>query len=91
MGISTFTSYHGSMLLHSIGLGEKLSDQYFPSLPSYFAAWNYLILKVNFMKKSNRLVMNDKLNSLNEVGLFRFRKGGELHGFNPTDSKKYIP
>ena len=25
MGISTFTSYHGSMLLHSIGLGEKLS------------------------------------------------------------------
>ena len=36
MGISTFTSYHGSMLLHSIGLGEKLSDQYFPSLPSYF-------------------------------------------------------
>ena len=34
MGISTLTSYHGSMLLHAIGLGRKLSKEYFPSIPS---------------------------------------------------------
>ena len=27
MGISTLTSYHGSMLLHAIGLGRKLSKE----------------------------------------------------------------
>ena len=34
MGISTLTSYHGSMLLHTIGLGKTLSEEYFPSIPS---------------------------------------------------------
>ena len=34
MGISTISSYHGSMLMHSLCLGPKISKTYFPSIPS---------------------------------------------------------
>ena len=88
MGISTFTSYHGSMLLHSIGLGKKLSDQYFPSLPSFFGGLELSHIESQLYEKIESSGIGDKLNSLNEIGLFRFRKGGELHGFNPTRFKK---
>ena len=57
MGISTFTSYHGSMLLHSIGLGEKLSDQYFPSLPSYFGGLELSHIESQLYEKIESLVM----------------------------------
>ena len=88
MGISTFTSYHGSMLLHSIGLGKNLSDQYFPSLPSFFSGLELSHIESQLYEKIESFSTGDKLKSLNELGLFRFRKGGELHGFNPTRFKK---
>jgi len=88
MGISTFTSYHGSMLLHSIGLGEELSKSYFPALPSNFGGLDIVQLENSLMKDLESFQFKEKKGSLKERGLFRYRKYGELHGFNPTQFKK---
>ena len=87
MGISTFTSYHGSMLLHSIGLGEKLSKEYFPSLPSLFGGIEIDYIE-GTIKKRQQLGSDKKDNSLKESGLFRYRKFGELHGYRPSKFKE---
>ena len=88
MGISTFTSYHGSMLLHSIGLGKELSKSYFPALPNNFGGLDIEQLENSLFKDLESFQIKEKKGSLKERGLFRYRKNGELHGFNPTQFKK---
>ena len=88
MGISTLTSYHGSMLLHAIGLGRKLSKEYFPSIPSLIGGIELEDIEKTLNKRIRLQTGNDNSGGLKEVGLFRYRKSGEAHGYSPTVFKK---
>ena len=88
MGISTLTSYHGSMLLHSIGLGRKLSREYFPSIPSLIGGIELEDIEKTMKERIRLHTGNNKSESLKELGLFRYRKSGEAHGYSPTVFKK---
>jgi len=82
MGISTFASYHGSMLFNSIGVSDEVLDKYFPSVRG---ALGGLTLEQMLLAMIER---HDKAfnlgGTLEEVGRFRFRKDGEQHGFSPS-------
>ena len=88
MGISTLTSYHGSMLLHAIGLGRKLSKEYFPSIPSLIGGIELEDIERALKERIRLQTGNDNSGGLKEVGLFRYRKSGEAHGYSPTVFKK---
>lgn len=86
MGISTVSSYHGSMLFHAIGISQSLIDEYFPSIKSALGGIDLAALKKSLLDKSKKAFSGNL--ELVEVGRFRFRKDGEAHGFSPTTFKK---
>ena len=87
MGISTISSYHGSMLLHSIGLGPKISKSHFPTIPSYLGGVEIENIH-NSLLKRHEIAFDVKKNGMVEKGLYRYRKKGEAHGFSPVNFKK---
>ena len=88
MGISTLTSYHGSMLLHTIGLGKTLSEEYFPSIPSIIGGIEIEDIEKSLKKTIKLRDENIQSKDLKEIGLFRYRKFGEAHGYSPPVFKK---
>lgn len=86
MGISTVSSYHGSMLFNAIGISHSLINEYFPSIKSALGGINLTILKKSLVEKSEKAFSENI--ELEEIGRFKFRKGGEAHGFSPTVFKK---
>jgi glutamate synthase domain-containing protein 2/glutamate synthase domain-containing protein 1/glutamate synthase domain-containing protein 3 len=81
MGISTLSSYHGSMLMNAVGISKELISDYFPSIRSVLGGLNLLMLKESLFDKSIKAFGDNIL--VEEYGRFRFRKGGEMHGFSP--------
>ncbi len=82
MGISTVSSYHGSMLFNAIGISQNLINEYFPSVKSAFGGIDIEILQQSLNEKSKK-AFSEKF-ELNEIGRFRFRREGEAHGFSPS-------
>tara|TARA_S200000501_G_scaffold54907_1_gene44999 strand:+ start:64272 stop:68768 length:4497 start_codon:yes stop_codon:yes gene_type:complete len=83
MGISTISSYCGSMLLHSIGLGPKISKFFFPSIPSNLGGIEIGFVKDILSKRHDLAYNQGEKGLLSEKGMFRYRKNGELHGYDP--------
>jgi len=86
MGISTFRSYHGSMLLHAVGLGRELMEQYFPQISCTTGGIGLGHIEKRMAGRLERAFMTDKP-VLPELGIFKFRKNGELHGYSPSQFK----
>jgi glutamate synthase (NADPH/NADH) large chain len=86
MGVSTVSSYHGSMLFNAIGISQKLINEYFPSIKSALGGIDLTILKNALIERSKK-AFGDK-EELEDVGRFRFRKDGEAHGFSPIAFKR---
>ena len=87
MGISTISSYHGSMLMHSLCLGPKISKTYFPSIPSQLGGIELEHVHDSLLQRYHSAFEKGK-DVLVEKGLYRFRKHGEQHGFFPAIFKK---
>ena len=86
MGISTLSSYHGSMLFNAIGISDQMINEYFPTIKSTLGGLNIKILQTLLTERSKK-AFEQKI-SIEEIGRFRFRKGGEAHGFSPTVFKQ---
>ncbi len=86
MGISTVSSYHGSMLFHALGISKEVINKYFPSVKSALGGINLIILKNSLVEKHNKTFGNNF--ELEEIGKFRFRKNGEAHGYSPNVFKQ---
>lgn len=86
MGISTISSYHGSMLFHALGLSNKFLKKYFPSINSDLGGINIEHI-LNVQKNRHNAAFGNKEPEFIERGFFRFRKGGELHGYSPSEFK----
>jgi glutamate synthase domain-containing protein 2/glutamate synthase domain-containing protein 1/glutamate synthase domain-containing protein 3 len=86
MGISTVSSYHGSMLFHAVGISKKMIDKYFPSIKTELEG-----LTTDSLKKmliSNYVKAFSENAEMEEIGKFKFRNGGEAHGFSPNVFKE---
>ncbi len=83
MGISTLSSYHGSMLFHSLGLNNEFLRIYFPSIDGQIGGIGSVQIREKLLSR-NRKAFHSELPELTEKGFFRFRKGGEKHGFSPS-------
>lgn len=89
MGISTLSSYHGSMLFHAFGLDRDFLKKYFPSIESKVGGIGadqiYEILekrhKVAFLNGNSEFI---------EKGFFRYRRNGEKHGYAPEYFKPIL-
>jgi glutamate synthase domain-containing protein 2/glutamate synthase domain-containing protein 1/glutamate synthase domain-containing protein 3 len=86
MGISTVSSYHGSMLFHAIGISQDLIDEYFPSVKNILGGADLDLLKKSLLERNGK-AFNQKI-EIEEIGRFRFRKEGEAHGFTPAVFKQ---
>ncbi len=84
-GIATHTSYHGSMLLHAIGLSPELLERYFPSIQCRTGGIGLKQITQQLLERSKRAFTANP--QLPEQGRFRYRKSGERHGFSPAAFK----
>ena len=83
MGISTVSSYHGSMLFHGIGISQSLVEKYFPSVKSALGGLDLESIKeMQNIRRERAFILNQKFE---EYGRFKYRKNGEQHGFSPTN------
>jgi len=81
MGVSTISSYHGSMLFNAIGISSELIENYFPSIKSILGGETLESLQKTLIERSKNAFEQGA--SLEETGRFRYRKEGEVHGFSP--------
>ena len=81
MGVSTISSYHGSMLFNAIGISKEMIEDYFPSIKSALGGITVAHLKEILIEKSKKAFETEY--TVEETGRFRFRKDGEYHGFSP--------
>ncbi|MFQ5420126.1 MAG: glutamate synthase large subunit, partial [Anaerolineae bacterium] len=87
MGISTLTSYHGSMLFHGLGLSHELLQKYFPSIKCVIGGLGLAQIRLQLIDRNSHAFRQENP-SLEKKGFFKFRKDGEAHGFAPSYFKQ---
>jgi len=86
MGISTITSYHGSMAFHGIGLSNDFADEFFPYVKNSLGGITLGLLEERI--KDRILKSFAESATIDEIGRFKFRKDGEAHAFAPSVFKE---
>lgn len=87
MGISTFSSYQGSMLLHTVGLHSDFLKKWMPSLRPNIGGDGISAIQERVRKRHAEACQSDNP-SLDEMGLFKVRAHGEAHGYSPAIAKQ---
>ena len=87
MGISTFSSYQGSMLLHTVGLGTSFLEKWMPSLRPNIGGVNLQDIE-NRIRSRHVEVFEDESVEMGDMGLFKVKRDGELHGYSPAIAKQ---
>lgn len=85
MGIATITSYKGAQLFEAIGLSQSLIDAYFGNTVSKIGGIDIFDLAKDILAAHSEAWSNcfdDRLPIAN-LGMYAFRKTGELHAWNP--------
>jgi glutamate synthase (NADPH/NADH) large chain len=96
MGISTLRSYRGAQIYEAVGIGQKVLDTYFREMTSRIGG----IELADIARDSlyfHREAFDDKglpdfklkaTYTLNNAGIYTFRKEGENHAWNPETIAK---
>ena len=85
MGIATITSYKGAQLFEAIGLSQSLIDAYFGKTVSKIGGVDINDLANEILASHTKAwsdCFDDRL-PLNNLGMYAYRKTGELHAWNP--------
>jgi glutamate synthase domain-containing protein 2/glutamate synthase domain-containing protein 3 len=82
LGVCPMTSYHGAQLFEILGLDEELVDEYFTGARSRVGGVGPKVLASDVLELHTE-AFGEADAALVDRGLFRFRKGGEHHGYNP--------
>ncbi len=97
MGISTIDSYCGAQIFEAIGLGQDVIDLCLVGTPSRFGGASLADLAETVLRWHRR-AFTPGASKINSPGLFKFKRGGEFHSYNPmvikalhkaVTSKKY--
>lgn len=86
MGISTLSSYHGSMNFHGIGLGYSFRKEFFPDIKCSTGGTDLRDIKVSILSRLNQIKQAERV-SLPTIGKFKYKKSGEFRGYSPADFK----
>lgn len=85
MGICTIQSYQGSQIFEVLGLNEEFINKYFPGTPTRIGGIGIDEVAeevlIRHKKAFNRL--RKPIKDLDVGGLYKWRKTGEYHLFNP--------
>ena len=82
MGVSTLASYRNGRLFEVVGLGQEICSEYFEDVADYLdqKTLDGLLGEYLWMHAA---AYSGESDDLTDSGLYRFRKGGELHGTSP--------
>ncbi len=82
MGVSTNSSYHGSMLLHALGLSDEVLARWFPSIEGPIGGVGLGEVRAR-LERLHAAAFGPAGPGLEDRGIYRFRRDGERHGFAP--------
>ncbi len=82
MGISTLASYRNSHLFELLGLDEDICREYFEDAASYPGSKTLDALLLDYLQM-HAACYSAATDDLADHGLYRFRKGAELHATSP--------
>jgi len=82
MGVSTLASYRNSHLFEIVGLAEDVSASYFEDAADYPGAKTLDDLLSDYLRMHSAAYSAESA-ELADAGLYRFRKGAELHATSP--------
>lgn len=85
MGISTLTSYKGSMQFEAVGLADDLIDKYFGQTTSKMGGITLADLSNNIIASHSQAFSEDfdSESPVTHKGMYAWRKDGEDHAWNP--------
>jgi len=83
MGISTVSSYRGAQIFEAIGINRPVIDRYFTGTDSRIRGVGLREISIDVLRFHESAFGLTEV-ALTEVGIYRFRKDGEYHAFNPT-------
>jgi glutamate synthase (ferredoxin) len=82
MGVSTLASYRNSHLFEIVGLSEELCAEFFEDAADFPGQKSLDELLGDYLRM-HRAAFSGAANELADAGLYRFRKGAELHANSP--------
>src|SRR5580700_2275336 len=82
MGVSTLASYRNSHLFEIVGLSEDLCAEYFEDAADYPGSKTIDDLFADYLRMHTTAFSSESA-ELADAGLYRFRKGAELHATSP--------
>ncbi len=87
MGISTLASYRNSQLFETVGLDRALCEEFFESATSVAEEKSLDEILDDYLQNHQAAFTAESV-PLKDLGLYRFRKGGERHGTSPELMRK---
>jgi glutamate synthase (NADPH/NADH) large chain len=85
MGICTIQSYHGAQIFEILGINQETVDKYFGSTPTRIGGIGIDEMAEEILMRHREAynILRTKNDDLNVGGLYKWRKNGEFHLFNP--------
>ncbi len=84
MGIATVASYCGAQVFEAIGLDEKFVEKYFMGTPSRVGGVRLREIARDVLRFHRAAFGQSEKPRLEDAGYYRYRSGGEYHGYNPA-------
>jgi glutamate synthase (ferredoxin) len=91
IGISTLHSYRAAQIFEILGLNKTFTSKYFPYTPSRIEGIGLMEIEKEVKKRYQNAFPNSKIANLLPLeigGIYRWRRNGERHMFNPTTISK---
>lgn len=91
IGISTLHSYRAAQIFEILGLNKSFCSKYFPYTPSRIEGIGLMEVEKEVKKRFQKAFPNSKVANLLPLeigGIYRWRRNGEKHMFNPTTISK---
>ena len=83
LGVCPVASYHGAQLFEILGLDPEVVEKYFTGSISRVAGVGLRVIAEDMLDFHANAFGETTVEKLPNRGLFRFRKGGEVHDFRP--------
>jgi glutamate synthase (NADPH) large chain len=83
MGIAVISSYRGAYNFEAVGLSRTLVAEFFPGMTSRISGMGLSGIQMKLLEIHARAFSED-FTALPIGGFYRYRRGGELHGFEGT-------
>lgn len=83
LGVCPLSSYHGAQLFEILGLGPAVVERCFAGCSSPIGGVGFAHLAASVLRWHGMAFGHEIPEPLIDRGLFRFRRGGELHAYSP--------